>query len=100
MSRETFQIEQQTGIAIARELGLEQSENDGVAGKLLRRGHAVLKRRRDEFAKIDGSEQACSDAAGEGRAEASQHRQAGPERVAGRRVGIMRQRVENRSAWR
>ena len=54
----------------------------------------ILKRRRDQFGQADGPQQASGHAGNEGLPGQRQHRAARPQGVAGRRVGIYRESVQ------
>ena len=94
MARIALCIEQRICEAIILKLRSYRREKRGLPRQLERQDFVLVQRGCDQLGETDGAEQACRDASGKSRAEAGQHRQSGPERIACGRVCIIRQRIQ------
>ncbi len=94
MAREAFGVEQRGRIALGRELRLQLCELHRIERQLHRRRLVGRERVRDEFGELNREQQARGDTAREGVAGAGEHRKPRPQRIARRRVGVARERVE------
>src|SRR5712691_8122467 len=94
MPTEPVVVEQRTRGAILRELAPDRLQQGRFGGELERQRLVFMQTIRDKLRQPCRVEQARADPAGERIALASQYRQAGPQRVGGRRMRIVGQCIE------
>lgn len=94
MPGEPFGVEQRGCHALIGKFRPDGGEQGRVARKRQGESFIIFQGSGDEFGKASGLEDTCAHASGECRSETGHERHTGPQRVTGRAVGVIVQRVE------